>query len=221
MFWRKKRLPYELQQPFQLDTKLRDLSFTVFDTETTGFSIASRDRLIEIGAVHVEGFYVTDRVFQTFVNPDRDIPEHITKLTSISQRDVEGAPSSLEAIEAYFQFVEANQSGGWVGHHISFDEMVLKNELHREKLTFDPPSSFDTMDLINHLNPTWDQQDLENYATVFGSRTFERHRALGDALTTAHLFVEVLRCLEERGITTLADLLRLRHGKSQQSIALF
>lgn len=221
MFWRKKRLPYELQRPFQLNTKLRDMTFTIFDTETTGFSIASNDRLIEIGAVYVEGFYVTDRVFQTFVNPNRDIPDHIAKLTSISQSDVEHAPASLEAIHAFFQFVESNQSGGWVGHFIGFDEMVIKNELLREKLTYDPPSSFDTLDLIHHLNPTWDQQDLENYAKVFGTPTFERHRALGDALTTAHLFVEVLRCLEERAVTTLADLLRLRNGKSQQTIALF
>ena len=56
MFWRKKRLNYKLDQSFLLDTKLRDMPFTVFDTETTGFAIAADDGLIEIGAVHVEKF---------------------------------------------------------------------------------------------------------------------------------------------------------------------
>lgn len=92
-----------------------------------------------------------------------------------------------------------HKSVAWIGHHLNFD----------------------TMDLIDYLNPTWDQHDLENYAKLFGTKTFERHRALDDALTTAHLFVELLRHLESKGVTTLAALLRIKHGKSQQNITVF
>lgn len=222
MFWRKKKLNYDLYQPLHLDTKIADMSFTIFDTETTGFAIGASDRMIEIGAVQVENLQVTNRTFQTFVNPSRTIPAHITELTSIEQHHVETAPSPLEAIEAFFQFIESNQSGGWIGHHISFDEMVIRKELHREKYTFDNPTSFDTMDLIKYLSPAGDQIDLEDYARAFGTKTFERHRALGDALTTAHVFVELLIRLEDKGITTLADLIRIRNGKkSQQLVAQF
>ena len=75
---------YELDRKPSLKTPLDELSFTVFDTETTGFAIGANDRLIEIGAVHVENLKVTDKVFQTFVNPNRLIPPNIIKLTNIN-----------------------------------------------------------------------------------------------------------------------------------------
>ena len=105
---------------------------------------------------------VTDHVFQTFVKPLGEIPEHITKLTSIEQHHVENAPSPLEAIESYFQFIEDTKSGGWIGHHVSFDTLVIKKELQRVKCSYEEPSSFDTIDLIDYLNPSWDQRILKN-----------------------------------------------------------
>lgn len=211
MFWRRNRLPHQLTQPLQLDTKLSAMSFTVFDTETTGFSIEAHDRLIEIGAVHIERLEVTDRIFQTFTNPSRLIPANITKLTSIEQHHVDDAPTSLECIKDFFQFIEDNESYGWVGHHIQFDAKVIQKELQRANHIYDPPSSFDTFEMIQYLLPKSDQIDLEQYAEMFGTPVFERHRALGDALTTAHLFIEIIKQLEKQGITTLADLLRIRN----------
>ncbi|WP_342514956.1 3'-5' exonuclease [Sporosarcina sp. FSL K6-1522] len=221
MFWRRKRLDYKLDQSIQLNTPLRDMSFTVFDTETTGFAIGANDGLIEIGAVYIEKCQVTDLIFQTFVKPACDIPTHITQLTSIEQHHVQDAPPPLEAIKSFLQFTEDTKSGGWVGHHVNFDTMVIKKELQRVKCTYNEPSSFDTMDLLDYLHPTWDQRDLEEYASILGTPKFERHRALGDALTTAHLFVELINLLETKGVTTLADLLRMKHNKMQRQVALF
>ncbi len=61
----------------------------VFDIETTGFS-AEKDRIIEIGAVRMEGGRITDR-FSSFVNPGRPIPFRITELTSIRDEMVIGS----------------------------------------------------------------------------------------------------------------------------------
>jgi len=199
-----------------LNTPVREMSFTVFDTETTGFSIGSKDRLIEIGAVQVTNMEVTDCIFQTFVNPMREIPSNIAQLTSIKQYHLDEAPLALEAIENYFGFMEKNDSKGWVGHCLSFDAMVIKKELKREKYTFEQPMAFDTQDLINYLYPSWDLQDLEEYANAFGAMSFTRHRALGDALTTAFMFVELLKRLETRGVTTLSQLNRITNRKNQQ-----
>lgn len=218
MFWKKKKLTYELQQSLQLDTPLQEMSFTVFDTETTGFAIGADDRLIEIGAVQVEGFEVTDRVFQSFVNPLREIPPTISKLTNIQQAQVNTAPLSLPAIEQYFAFIEENKSAGWVGHHVSFDEMVIKKELGRQKCVFQSPTSFDTMHLIRYLDPASEQQDLEDYAKIFGTEVFTRHRALGDALTTAHVFTALLKKLDRQGIKTLGDLLRIKNGGAHKFV---
>lgn len=89
------------------------------------------------------------------------------------------------------------------------------------KCSYEEPSSFDTIDLIEYLYPSWDQLDLKEYAQLFGTQLFERHRALGDALTTAHLFVELLKHLEDKGVITLADLLRLKHSNLSLTTARF
>ncbi|WP_421721822.1 exonuclease domain-containing protein [Anaerobacillus alkaliphilus] len=49
--------------------------------ETTSFTIGASDRLIEIGAVYVENLTVTDKTFQTYVNPKRALPETIVEFT--------------------------------------------------------------------------------------------------------------------------------------------
>lgn len=59
MFFLRKSLTCPLlYQEIPLSTPLEELKFVVFDTETTGFEIATSDRLIEIGAVLVDGFKV-------------------------------------------------------------------------------------------------------------------------------------------------------------------
>ncbi|UOE93910.1 3'-5' exonuclease [Alkalihalobacillus sp. LMS39] len=215
MFWKKKKLHYTLDHQPPLNKKLKDMSFTIFDTETTGFAVGAKDRLLEIGAVHVEGLQVTDMTFHSYVNPEREIPKEIKSLTGITEEKVKEAPKALEAIEQFFQFIEASESAGWVGHYVSFDVLVLKKELKREKHTFEQPQFIDTLDLIGYLNPSWDMRDLSHYARTFGTNMFERHSAIGDALTTAYLFVEMLRLLEERGKTTLADLLHITDNPSK------
>ncbi|QOY36397.1 3'-5' exonuclease [Anaerobacillus isosaccharinicus] len=209
MFWKRKKMTYELDRKPSLDTPLDKLSFTVFDTETTGFAIGAKDRLIEIGAVHVENLTVTDKQFQTYVNPNRLIPDNIIQLTGIENHMVDEAPEALQSIEEFFSFIEECGSDGLVGHYISFDLMVLKKELAREKYSYDSPLCFDTLDMIGYLNPSWDMRDLENYAKTFSTKIFQRHSAIGDALTTAHLFCELLKHIQDRGKYTLADLLQI------------
>ncbi|MBU8905913.1 3'-5' exoribonuclease [Desertibacillus haloalkaliphilus] len=212
---------YKLDHQPPLDTPLSDLSFTVFDTETTGFAIGGKDRMIEIGAVHVEGLEVTDLTFQTYVNPEREIPANIIELTGIEQHQVNQGPKALEAIEQFFTFIENAKSGGWVGHYLSFDVMVIKKELQREKRSFEQPLYIDTLDIIGYLNPSWDMRDLANYARTFNTKIYERHSALGDALTTAHLFVELLLHLQDRGKTTLADLVQVTDINNKNRILQF
>ncbi|MGY4688433.1 3'-5' exonuclease [Salibacterium sp. K-3] len=220
MFWKKRKLDYEPSRALPLNTLLKELSFTVFDTETTGFAVGSRDRMIEIGAVQVEALEVTDRSFQTYVNPGRNIPREITSLTGIRQEQVDGAPHALEAVESFCRFAAENRSDGWIGHYLAFDMMVLKKELQRFQCTMDEPMYIDTLDIIGYLTPSWDMRDLTHYARQFGANMYERHSALGDAKTTASLFVELCRYLEDRNRYTLGDMMEITR-KSPGNPALY
>lgn len=210
MFWRKTSFPYGLKEDIPLSTPINELSFLVFDTEATGFQIAAEDRLIEIAGVPMKGTEVLEKeTFQTLVNPGREIPEIITDLTGITDERVTYAPPAIDAIEEFFQFAEKYTTNCLVGHYVAFDLLVLKQELLREKFTLKKPPAIDTLNVIGYLAPSWDMRDLERYAMAFGTRIYERHRALGDSLTTAYLFQELLLQVMDRGVDTWGELLRI------------
>ncbi|WP_207707067.1 3'-5' exonuclease [Heliorestis acidaminivorans] len=207
MFWRKKRLNVEFNDQIALSTALEDLSFVVFDTETTGFNIFGEDRLIEIGAVHVQNLVVTDNSFRTYVDPKREIPQIIKDLTGIDSAMVANAPDSFTGVESFFRFTEDLKATCLVAHCLPFDLSVLKSELQRQDYEVKLPRGIDTLDLLRTLNRYGAHKDLADYAKECNTPVFERHRALGDALTAAHLFCALLHQLMERGCRSWGDLL--------------
>lgn len=196
-----------------LNSKIEDLTFVVFDTETTGFRVGAEDRLLEIGAVKVKGYEVKENItFQTFSNPHRLISQEIIHLTGIQSKDVEQAPEARDAIDDFFAFLEENTVSSLVGHYVSFDELVMKSELKRDGLHLQMAPSLDTLNLIGYLSPSYDMRDLERYAQLFGTRLYPRHRALNDALMTAYLFVELMELLRDRRVETWGELVRVSRG---------
>lgn len=210
MVVRKKVIPCPVSyQAIPLSTPIEDLTFIVFDTETTGFNVGANDRLIEIGAVPIQGLKVLEEdTFQTYVNPRRQISQEITHLTSITQKKVETAPKALQAIEEFFQYVQIREAVSLVGHYVSFDHLVFTNELKRANFSLKGMETLDTLDLIGYIAPSYDMRDLERYARAFGTRIYDRHSAIGDALTTAFLFTELLHLFRIRGGNTWGELIQ-------------
>ncbi len=197
-----------LYQAIPLSTPIEDVTFIIFDTETTGFNIGTEDRLMEIGAVPVKGLEVLEAdIFHTYVNPKRQISQEIIELTAITQEKVEKAPEAFQAIEDFFQYIKMREGVSLVGHYVSFDSLVFTNEIKRAKVTLKGMQTIDTLDLIGYLAPSYDMRDLERYAMAFGTRIYKRHRAVSDALTTAFLFVELLRLFKSRGRRTWGELI--------------
>ncbi|MBU8772229.1 3'-5' exonuclease [Cytobacillus oceanisediminis] len=210
MFFLRKNVTCSLTyENIPLSTPLENLSFIVFDTETTGFQISATDRIIEIGAVPVKGFQVQEKdLFQTYVNPKRQISREIKELTSISDELVKDAPQALEAILSFFDYVESREAVCLVGHYVGFDALAIKSEFKREKHALKNFLTIDTLDLIGFIAPSYDMRDLERYAMAFGTRIYDRHSAVGDALTTAYLYVELLFQFQQRGHKTWGELIK-------------
>jgi len=210
MFFQRKNISCALKYDIiPLSTPIDDLTFIVFDTEATGFQVATTDRLIEIGAVPVNGLKVTENdQFQTYVNPQRQISREIIELTSITNEQAAEAPIATDAIADFFDYVESHEAVCLVGHYVSFDALVLKSELKREKTALKKLFTIDTLDLIGFIAPSYDMRDLERYAMAFGTRIYDRHSAIGDAMTTAYLFTELLEQFKDRGHTTWGELIK-------------
>jgi DNA polymerase-3 subunit epsilon len=208
-FAKKHYFPSNLAENIPLSTPVDKLEFTVFDTETTGFNVAKDDRLIELGAVKIKNLQVIEEsAYQTYINPNRQIPWEITDLTGITQEQTNQAPPALDVIENLTELA-ACKSVCYVGHYVAFDMHAVNCELKRNNLTWKSPKAIDTLNLIGHIAPSYDMRDLEKYARDFGTRIYKRHSALGDALTTAYLFTELLQQCQNRGCNTWGELLRI------------
>jgi len=148
----------------------------VIDTETTGLN-EKRDKIIEIAAVEIENGEL-GRSFSTLVDPGCAIPAQITGLTGISGAMVRGQPQIGEAVAGLLAF-----AGGdvLVAHNAAFDRGFLRAAAKM------PNQWLDTRDFARIVRPFASSFSLE-------SLTGENpHRALGDALSTAKLFLALCR----------------------------
>lgn len=177
-----------------------DDTFVVFDLETTGLSNI-KDKIIEIGAVKISGGKIVDS-FSTFVNPERPIPYEITKLTSIDDNMVIGAPTIEKVLPDFLDFVG---DAILVAHNAGFDVGFIKQncryqDIEREFL------SLDTVAIAQVLLPTISRYRLNNVAKTLGITLKNHHRAVDDAECTAEIFLKFIEMLKERNITTLQGL---------------
>ena len=178
------------------------MEFVVFDIETTGLS-AIDDVIFEIGAVLISGGIEKAR-FHSFVDPGRQIPYEITKLTGRKNSDLEGAPSQKDAIAAFLEFVGDRVM---VAHNAIFDVGFI----HESCMRMDIPFAYkyvDTLALARSLLPHLRNHRLDTVASHLGYSGFNHHRADEDAAATAHILKSLLSRLGEIGITDIRQINR-------------
>ncbi|MCG8688417.1 MAG: hypothetical protein MI892_26345 [Desulfobacterales bacterium] len=185
-----------------LDTPLKDLTYTVFDTETTGLNPDGGDEIISIGAVRVVNQRVVyQEFFEELVNPGRDIPIESYKIHGINYEMVKER-EDIKAILPRFKTFAGKTV--LLGHNIAFDMKMLKVKENYTGIQFNNPV-LDTLLLSAILHPVHEQHDMENIARRLGVNILGRHTALGDAITTAEIYLKLLPILNSNGILTLKD----------------
>ncbi len=172
-----------------------DGEMVVFDIETTGLSNRTC-KIIEIGAARIKGGKIID-TFDIFVDPECPIPEEITKLTSITDEDVKGAPKEREALEKFFAFAGDKML---IAHNASFDIGFIRVAAERQGMPFEN-SYLDTLGLSRYVNPNLKNHKLDTIVDFYKLGNFHHHRASDDAEILAHVFVEMLSRLKKEGIT--------------------
>jgi len=188
-------------QPADLsDRRLDELTFTVFDTETTGLDPAGGDRVISIGAVRVvNGRVLRQETFERLVQPGRPVPAASTAIHGITAEMLAGHPTIDEVLPTFARFCEETVL---VGHNVSFDLQFLKLAEQPAGVELTQPA-LDTLLLHAALHPEQQDHTLEAMASRFGVSVVGRHTALGDALVTAEVFIALLTLLRQQGIETL------------------
>ena len=173
----------------------------VFDIETTGLN-ATNDRIIEIGAVRVRNLEVLD-TFQTFVNPEKSIPEKITKLTGIDDDMVKDAISQKEALIKFDEF--CGDAPVLVAHNAKFDCSFIRMGCTRNNVDFSF-SMVDTVVISRSMLPHLKKHKLNVVAKDLGLGEFNHHRADEDAKILARIYIILVnRLINEQHITKLSE----------------
>ncbi len=167
------------------------MRYAVIDVETTGFS-AVTDRVVEMACVLVDGNAIVE-TWSTLVDPRRPIPLYATRVHGITDEDVLGAPG--------FEFAQRQlhrrcRGRTVVAHNAAFDLRFLPALQRMPSLCTVRLARRAFPRAPNHRNQTLraylgmdDDSDVARFAA---------HRALGDAVVTAHILLRCLRVLRRR-----------------------
>jgi len=187
--------------------------YVALDLETTGLD-ATRDAIIEIGAVRFQGNAMLDR-FVTFVNPQRSIPLRIQQITGIRNADVAAAPTLAQVLPELLAFVRSDVTAV-IAHNASFDLGFLRAagvNFHRPVL--------DTFELATILLPSLASYNLGELCRVLTIPLLDAHRALGDAEATAQLFMHLETQIARLPTTTVQTLLACGQAVEWPPLLLF
>ncbi len=169
--------------------------YAIVDIETTG-SYAMSNGITEIAIVIHDGKQVLN-FYETLVNPQRDIPYFIQRLTGIDDSMVVNAPTFEEIASQVFELL---QDKIFVAHNVNFDYSFIRHHLLQAGHTLDS-RKLCTVRLSRKIIPGLNGYSLSKLTRQLNINLTNHHRAGGDALATAEIF----RILVERDEEDVMD----------------
>ena len=166
----------------------------VLDTETTGLSPETGDRIIELGCVELVNRKLTGNNLHFYFNPDRDSHEDALRVHGISNEFLKDKPRFGELVEEILTYI---QDAEVIIHNAPFDIGFLNKEL---ELLGKPPFKTFVSGVIdslvmakemfpgkrNSLDALCDRLEVDN-----SGRTL--HGALLDAELLADVYINMTR----------------------------
>ena len=157
--------------------------FVIVDLETTGLS-PQYDKITEIAAIKIEDNKIIDK-FESFVNPEIEIPRNITRLTGITNQMVKDAPKTRDVLKEFLKFA---RSSTIVAHNANFDISFLQSHLSKNfRLSFINPTLC-TKELAKLTVPEINSKALAALCRFFEIENLNAHRAMSDVKATYQIF---------------------------------
>ncbi len=99
-----------------------------FDTETTGLDPRDGHKVIEIGCVELINKVRTGNSYQTYINPQRDVPEGAFKVHGISAEFLKDKPKFSDIAQDFVNFISGTTL---IAHNAAFDMKFINFELRQ------------------------------------------------------------------------------------------
>ncbi len=166
----------------------------VLDTETTGLSAASGDRIIEIGCVELVNRKLTGKNLHYYLNPERDSHEDALKVHGISNEFLRDKPKFGEVADDLLSYLAGAEL---IIHNAQFDVGFLDKELEllgRSRLSSHVHSVTDTLAMAKEMFPG-KRNSLDALCSRLGVDNSGRtlHGALLDAELLADVYINLTR----------------------------
>ncbi|MDR0331245.1 MAG: DEAD/DEAH box helicase family protein [Chitinispirillales bacterium] len=189
--------------------------FVALDVETTGLDF-KHDRVIEVGAVRfVNG--KPEAEFSTFVNAGVPIPDHISRLTHITDDDIRPAPSFGDVAMRLLEFIGSLPI---CGHQTEFDLTFVNAELKRALLPDISPQIIDTALMSRILLQRVGRYSLKHACSALNVTLNNAHRALHDAKASGELAVRLIPELNDLPLEVRQALAAFAPGSMFKTLAI-
>lgn len=163
----------------------------VLDTETTGFDPETGDRIVEIGAVELNGHIPTGNTYHQYINPERSMPEEAFQVHGLGDDFLRDKPVFKEIAKDFVDFVAGAKL---VIHNAAFDMKFINAELKWVGL---PPipweMAIDTLEIARRKfpgSPASLDALCRRYSIDNSARTL--HGALLDSEILADVYLELI-----------------------------
>jgi DNA polymerase-3 subunit epsilon len=162
----------------------------VLDTETTGLSPATGDRLVEIGCVELINHIPSGKTFHVYLNPERDMPEEAYRVHGLTNEFLADKPLFPAVVEDFLAFIE---DAKLIIHNAAFDIGFLNAELERAGRPSVANEVVDTVALAREVNPGA-RASLDALCKMYGIDNSRRtlHGALLDSEILADVYLELI-----------------------------
>ncbi|AKG91557.1 exonuclease, DNA polymerase III, epsilon subunit family [Geoglobus ahangari] len=189
---------------------LRDVEFCVIDLETTGLN-TKKDEIISFASIPVRDMTIhLDEAFYTLIRPEKFRVDSI-KYHGITESDLRDAPTFAEVADRIEEVIDDRVI---VGYAVWVDVEFLKNAFKKKlKKKLRVERYVDVAEVEAWLikkrgSAVTFRLDFESLMKIYRVEGFQRHTALGDAFSTAYVFLKQLSQLEDYSVNVI-DLVRI------------
>jgi DNA polymerase-3 subunit epsilon len=162
----------------------------VLDTETTGLSPLSGDRMVEIGGVELINHIPTGRHIHKYINPGRQMTEDAFRVHGLSDEFLRDKPRFAEIADEMLAFFE---DATLIAHNAPFDLQFLNYELEQVRRPALTNAVIDTVTLARDKHPGA-RVSLDALCKHYGIDNSRRtlHGALLDSEILADVYLELI-----------------------------